>query len=80
MKEFSRFLLFVAFVSNVSFGQQSVTKHSVLKGETIPQIAQNYNTTASEIYRLNPGAQNGIAENQVLSIPEKLPQPKNTDD
>ena len=50
MNQFSRFLLFVAFVSNASFGQQSATKHSVLKGETISQIAQNYKTTPSEIY------------------------------
>ena len=78
MKEFSRFLLFVAFVSNVSFGQQSTTKHAVLKGETIPQIAQNYKTTPSEIYRLNPEAQNGISENQILNVPELLPQTPNS--
>ncbi|PKB15616.1 LysM peptidoglycan-binding domain-containing protein [Flavobacterium sp. 5] len=78
MKEFSRFLLFVAFVSNVSFGQQSATKHAVLKGETIPQIAQNYKTTPSEIYRLNPEAQNGISENQILNVPELLPQTPNS--
>ncbi|MBF4470081.1 LysM peptidoglycan-binding domain-containing protein [Flavobacterium sp. HJJ] len=74
MKEFSRFLLFVAFVSNVSFGQQSAARHTVLKGETIPQIAQNYKTTPSEIYRLNPEAQNGISENQILNVPELLTQ------
>ncbi|PZX94296.1 peptidoglycan-binding protein [Flavobacterium aquariorum] len=78
MKGLLRVLLFIGFVSNVSFGQQSVTKHTVLKGETIPQIAQNYNTTPSEIYRLNPEAQNGITENQILSVPELLPQAKNT--
>jgi LysM repeat protein len=74
MNQFSKFLLFVAFVSNVSFGQESPTKHTVLKSETIPQIAQNYKTTPAEIYRLNPQAQNGIAENQVLILPELLPQ------
>jgi LysM repeat protein len=78
MKEFSRFLFFVAFVSNVSFGQQSTAKHAVLKGETIPQIAQNYKTTPSEIYRLNPEAQNGITENQMLNVPELLPQTSNS--
>jgi LysM repeat protein len=78
MKGFLRVLLFIGFVSNVSFGQQSATKHTVLKGETITQIAQNYKTTPSEIYRLNPEAKNGIAENQILSVPELLPQPKNT--
>lgn len=78
MKEFLRFLLFVAFVSNVSFGQQSAAKHTVLKGETIPQIAQNYKTTPSEIYRLNPEAQNGISENQILNVPELIPQTPNS--
>ncbi|WP_264565105.1 LysM peptidoglycan-binding domain-containing protein [Flavobacterium sp. N3904] len=78
MKEFLRVLLFIIFVSNVTFGQQSATKHTVLKGETITQIAQAYKTTPSEIYKLNPEAQNGIAENQILVIPELLPQTKNT--
>jgi LysM repeat protein len=78
MKEFLRFLFFVAFVSNVSFGQQSTAKHAVLKGETIPQIAQNYKTTPSEIYRLNPEAQNGISENQILIVPEVLAQTSNS--
>lgn len=77
MKGFLRVLFFIGFVSNVSFGQQSATKHTVLKGETIPQIAQNYKTTPSEIYRLNPEAQNGIKENQILSVPELLPPSKN---
>ena len=78
MKEFSRFLLFVAFVSNVAFGQQTAAKHTVLKGETIPQIAQNYKTTPSEIYRLNPEAQNGISENQILNVPELISQSPNS--
>ena len=78
MKEFLKFFLFVAFVSNVSFGQQSATKHTVLKGETIPQIAQNYKTTPSEIYRLNPEAQKGISENQILNVPEVLAQTSNS--
>ena len=78
MKGILRFLFFIGFVSNFAFGQQSVTKHTVLKGETIPQIAQNYNTTPSEIYTLNPEAQNGITENQILSVPELLPKSQNS--
>jgi len=77
MKNCLRVLLFGFFASNFSFGQQSIAKHTVLKGETIPQIAQNYKTTPSEIYRLNPGAQNGIAENQIIAVPELLTQSKN---
>ena len=78
MKEFLKFLFFVAFVSNASFAQQSTTKHAVLKGETIPQIAQNYKTTPSEIYRLNPEAQKGISENQILNVPELFPPSQNS--
>jgi LysM repeat protein len=75
MKKFLHILFFIGFVS---FGQESVTKHVVLKGETISQIAQNHKTSTSVIYRLNPDAQDGIVENQVLLIPELLPQIKNT--
>lgn len=70
MKDFFKVLFFIGLVSNVSFGQQSVKTHTVLKGETIPQIALNYNTTTSELYRLNPAAEKGITENQILSVPE----------
>jgi LysM repeat protein len=72
MNDFLRVLLFVSFVSNVSFSQESAAKHTVLKGETITQIAQNYKTSPSEIYRLNPETQNGIAENQVILVPELI--------
>jgi LysM repeat protein len=78
MKDFLKVLLFVSFVSNVSFSQESAAKHIVLKGETITQIAQNYKTSPSEIYRLNPETQNGIAENQVILVPELIQKPKNT--
>ncbi|TRX37457.1 LysM peptidoglycan-binding domain-containing protein [Flavobacterium sp. ZT3R18] len=72
MKDFLRVLFFIGFVSNVSFSQESAAKHTVLKGETITQIAQNYKTSPSEIYRLNPETQNGIAENQVILVPELI--------
>jgi LysM repeat protein len=75
MKDFLRVLFFIGFISNVTFAQESATKHTVLKGETITQIAQNYKTSPSEIYRLNPETQNGIAENQVILVPELI---KNT--
>lgn len=64
-------------MANVTFGQQSATKHTVLKGETIPQIATIYKTTPSEIYKLNPEAKNGILENQILTVPNLFPQNKN---
>lgn len=78
MRDFLRVLFFIGFISNVTFGQESATKHTVLKGETITQIAQKYKTSPSEIYRLNPETQNGIAENQVILVPELILKPKNS--
>ena len=78
MKDFLRVLLFIFFVSNVSFSQETTTKHTVSKGETITQIARKYKTTPSGIYKLNPETQNGIAENQVILIPELIQNPKNS--
>ena len=61
-------LVFVALIS-FSVNAQIFTKHKVVKGETITQIAQKYNCTPSEIYNLNPDALNGIQLNALLIIP-----------
>lgn len=45
------------------------SKHTVSKGETIAQIAAQYHVTPHDIYTLNPDAQNGIKENDLLVIP-----------
>jgi LysM repeat protein len=62
--------LFICFfiISFSAFAQEKITKHTVAKGETVIQIAQQYKITPSDIYRLNPDAQNGIAPNMVLLI------------
>lgn len=78
MRDFLRVLFFIGFISNVTFSQESATKHTVLKGETITQIAQKYKTFPSEIYRLNPETQNGIAENQVILVAELMQKPNNS--
>jgi len=61
----------LVFVTLISFAvnAQIFTKHKVVKGETITQIAQKYNCTPSEIYNLNPDAQNGIQLDALLVIP-----------
>ena len=61
----------LVFVTLISFAvnAQILTKHKVVKGETITQIAQKYNCTPSEIYNLNPDAQNGIQLDAMLVIP-----------
>ncbi len=50
------------------FAQDKIQKHTVKKGETITQIAQKYNVSPAEIYRLNPDSQNGIKPDMVLLI------------
>lgn len=54
---------------SISAKQENYTKHTVLKGETILQIAQKYKVTPYDIYRLNPDSQNGIQLNSILLIP-----------
>lgn len=68
-------LLFVIFALYVNAfilcaQEKSYTKHTVLKGETVSQIATKYNVTPYDIYQLNPDAQKGIQENDVILVPE----------
>ena len=65
--------VFVAFLSFVVNGQ-NFTKHIVVKGETVTQIALKYNCTPSEIFNLNPDAQNRIQPDAVLIIPNSKSQ------
>jgi len=51
--------------------QNSSFKHTVVKGETVYSISKMYHTNMNEIYRYNPGASEGIAEGQILTIPQK---------
>jgi LysM repeat protein len=53
------------------FSQEKYKQHSVSKGETISEIAQQYHVTPSAIYELNPDAVNGIKWKTVLLIPTK---------
>lgn len=65
--------VFVALLSFVVNGQ-NFTKHTVVKGETVTQIALKYHCTPSEIFNLNPDAQNGIQPDAVLIIPNSKSQ------
>ncbi|WP_019538792.1 LysM peptidoglycan-binding domain-containing protein [Proteiniphilum acetatigenes] len=51
--------------------QNTAFQHTVVIGETVYGIAKMYHTTVDEIFRLNPGAREGIAEGQVLIIPQR---------
>lgn len=54
-----------------SLDQNITFLHTVVLGETVFGIARMYHTTVGEIYRLNPGARQGIIEGQVLTIPQR---------
>lgn len=66
-----KYLIVILFcLSQAVFAQQEKTfVHTIQKGETIYQIAKKYNVTTADIYKLNPGAENGIQENTTLVIP-----------
>lgn len=51
--------------------QNTAFQHTVVLGETVYSIAKMYHTTVDEIFRLNPGAKEGIGEGQVLTIPQR---------
>ncbi|MBF4470080.1 LysM peptidoglycan-binding domain-containing protein [Flavobacterium sp. HJJ] len=50
--------------------QEKIDKYIVGKGETVNQIAQKFNVTPYDIYKLNPDAQKGVKPNSVLLIPK----------
>ena len=71
MKYFSCLFLFVFFSVFSVFSQEKYTQHTVAKGETISEIAAQYNVKPSAIYKLNPKAKKGIKYHTVLLIPAK---------
>ncbi|MEO8535078.1 MAG: LysM peptidoglycan-binding domain-containing protein [Flavobacterium sp.] len=68
-----RELLTISLVFILSFNkiiaQDSFIEHKIQKGETAYFIAQKYKVSVDEIYKLNPEAQNGIKDSQVIKIP-----------
>ncbi len=60
------------FFTFSSFSQAKSVTHKVESGETITQIAQKYNVSPNDIYRLNPDAIIGLKPNMVLLIPNKV--------
>jgi len=63
------FLIIFVICSCASLGQQSYSNHKVSEGETISAIANKYNITVYELYRLNPEARDGLAPGMVLLLP-----------
>lgn len=69
---FFKNVFLVLFLYNVSvFSQEKYKQHTVLKGETISEIAQFYSIKINDIYELNPDAIHGIKTKMVLLLPTK---------
>ncbi|WP_430612988.1 LysM peptidoglycan-binding domain-containing protein [Flavobacterium sp. JP2137] len=58
----------------------SFKQHRVNKGETVTEIAQQYQVSVRDIIKYNPEAERGVKENAVLSIPliSNAPKAENT--
>ncbi|WP_281298770.1 LysM peptidoglycan-binding domain-containing protein [Flavobacterium limnophilum] len=78
MKYFITVCLAILVFSFNGFSQEKNSTHKVEKGETVAQIAQKYNVTPYDIYKLNPDAQSGLKPNSVLLIPKKSATSKAT--
>jgi LysM repeat protein len=70
MKCIRLFYLFFILSSVCGFSQETFTRHTVEKGETISEIAKKYHVEPKAIYELNPDASKGIKCKSVLIIPK----------
>jgi cell wall-associated NlpC family hydrolase len=68
MKHIALVLFFC--ITTTVFSQENNMKHTVVKGETIYQIAKKYNVKQEAIFKLNPEAKNKLKLNSVLLIPK----------
>ncbi|HLF52735.1 NlpC/P60 family protein [Flavobacterium sp.] len=69
IKRFALIAALVFFTSINVFSQEKHTKHTIVKGETITKIAQDYNVKPEDIYKLNPNAKKLLKLNSILLIP-----------
>jgi LysM repeat protein len=69
MKEKLTILFVFLLIFNITSAHESFIEHKIEKGETTYFIVQKYKVSIDEIYKLNPGLQNGIKDSQVIRIP-----------
>src|SRR5690606_18800318 len=76
MKHFLTVFTAALLFFNCASAQDKIVKHTVAKGETVTQIAQQNKVAPADIYRLNPDTQSGLKPNTVLLIQgSKVQQP-----
>jgi len=54
-----------------SQNEESYFLHKIERGQTVFSIAKTYHVTIDDIYRLNPGSQDGIRADETLKIPQE---------
>lgn len=64
-------LVLVLLVASVGISAQSVTSHTVQRGESIESIAQKYGISVNDLISANPDAKDYFFIGMKLSIPEK---------
>lgn len=64
-------ILFLFIGTFSGFSQEDFLRHTVKKGETVTNLAQQYNVTPYDIYRLNPDSKAGIKLGDTVLIPVK---------
>lgn len=79
MREFLTISLVFILSFNKITAQDSIIEHKIQKGETAYFIAQKYKVSIDEIYKLNPDAQSGIKDNQIIKIPVHGEEKQNSD-
>lgn len=72
-------LIFLLFFGLNVFSQEKFIQHTVSKGETVGQIAQQYKIKPSVIYEINPDAKKGVKFESVLLIPVAASNAKSAD-
>ena len=69
MRRFLLIFLSLMWLTQVGMNAQQRV-HVVLPHETLYRIALKYNVTVADLYKLNPGTQNGIRTGQEIRIPD----------
>ena len=68
-------LLFLVIFSAFSQEKKHIT-YKALKGETIYSISKKFMITPNDLLQLNPDIKKGIAENQLIIVPNKNYKPE----
>lgn len=64
------FVLLLFFTVSLGVFAQNYIQHTVVKDDTVTNLARKYGVTIHDIYQLNPEAKNGIKLGEIILIPK----------